>query len=196
MSLHPRLFALLAVAVLPAYAAPETYVLDPDHTYPSFEMPHMGLSVWRGKFNRARGEAVLDREARRGRVTVEVDADSIDFGHDAMNEHAVTADWLDAARHPKLVYTGELQFSGDTPTSVKGELTLRGVTRPLTLDLRQFVCIDHPYYRKPVCGADAEARLDRADYGMTRYTDNGMGKFLIRIQVEAFKDALPEPPKT
>jgi polyisoprenoid-binding protein YceI len=195
MSLHPRLFALFAVAALPAYAAPEKYVLDPAHTYPSLEMPHMGLSVWRGKFNRTSGEVVLDREARRGTVKVEVDAGSIDFGLDAMHEHAVTADWLNVAKFPKLVYTGELQFTGDTPTSVKGELTLRGVTKPLTLDIKSFVCMEHPYFKKPVCGADAEARLDRGDYGMTQYTDNGMGRFLIRIQVEAFKDALPTPPK-
>lgn len=194
MSLHPRLFALFAVVALPAYAAPEKYVLDPDHTFPSLEMPHMGISVWRGKFNRASGQVTLDRAARHGTVEVEVDASSIDFGHDAMNTHAVTADWLNIAKYPKASYRGEFTFTGDKPTAVKGELTLRGVTKPLTLELKSFNCIEHPYYKKPVCGADAEARFDRADYGMTQYTDNGMGKLLLRIQVEAFKDALPTPP--
>ena len=141
MSLPLRLsavFALFAVAALPAEAAPEKYVIDPMHTYPSLEMPHMGLSVWRGKFDRTSGEIQLDLAAKRGTVHVEVDADSIDFGLDAMHEHAVTADWLNVAKFPKLVYRGELQFTGDKPTSVKGELSLRGVTKPLTLQIKSF----------------------------------------------------------
>ena len=197
MSLPLRLsavFALFAVAALPAEAAPEKYVIDPMHTYPSLEMPHMGLSVWRGKFDRTSGEIQLDLAAKRGTVHVEVDADSIDFGLDAMHEHAVTADWLNVAKFPKLVYRGELQFTGDKPTSVKGELSLRGVTKPLTLQIKSFTCMEHPYFKKPVCGADAEAQLDRADFGMDQYTQNGMGRILVRIQVEAFKDALPTPP--
>lgn len=185
---------LFAVAVLPAEAAPENYVIDPMHTYPSLEMPHMGLSVWRGKFNRTSGEIQLDLAAHSGNVKVEVDADSIDFGLDAMHEHAITPDWLNVAKFPKLVYRGDLQFTGDKPTSVKGELTLRGVTRPLNLEIRSFTCMEHPYFKKPVCGADAEAQLDRADFGMDQYTQNGMGRILVRIQVEAFKDALPTPP--
>lgn len=196
MCLHPRLFALLAAtAVLPAYAAPEKYVIDPDHTYPSLEMPHMGLSVWRGKFNRSSGEIQLDLAAKKGSVRVETEADSIDFGMDAMHEHAVKEDWLNVAKFPKLIYRGELQFSGDKPTSVKGELSLRGIAKPLTLEIKSFACMEHPYFKKPVCGADAVGQLDRADWGMSQYSDNGMGKITIRIQVEAFKDALPEVPK-
>ena len=108
----------------------------------------------------------------------------------------VVAHVLDVAKHPKLVYRGELQWSGgDKPTAVKGELTLRGVTKPLTLQIKSFTCMEHPFFKKPVCGADAEAQLDRADWGMSQYTDNGMGKILVRIQVEAFKDKLPEMPK-
>jgi polyisoprenoid-binding protein YceI len=195
MRLSLSLPLLLAVATLSsAQAAPEKYVIDPEHTYPSLEMPHMGLSVWRGKFNRTRGEIQLDLAAKKGSVVVETDTGSIDFGLDSMHEHAVTPDWLNVEKYPKMTYRGELQFSGDKPVAVKGELTLRGVSKPLTLEIRRFACIDHPYYKKPVCGADAEAQLDRADWGMSQYTDNGMGRILVRIQVEAFKDALPAPP--
>lgn len=195
MSLPSRLSGLLAFAVtLPAYAAPETYVIDPEHTYPSLEMPHGGLSTWRGKFNRSRGEISLDLAARKGSVKVEVDTDSIDFGLDSMHEHAVTADWLNAARFPVMTYAGELRFKGDKPVEVDGRLTLRGVTRPLKLTINRLACTEHFYYKKPVCGADAQATLDRADWGMSQHADNGMGRILVRIQVEAFKDALPVPP--
>lgn len=195
MNLHPRLFGLLAfAATLPAYAAPEKYVIDPEHTYPSLEMPHMGLSTWRGKFNRSRGEISLDLAAHKGSVKVEVDTDSIDFGLDSMHEHAVTADWLNTAQFPVMSYTGELRFEGDKPVEVDGKLTLRGVTKPLKLKINSFTCAEHFYYKKPVCGADAQATLERADWGMSQHADNGMGRILVRIQVEAFKDALPAPP--
>jgi polyisoprenoid-binding protein YceI len=85
-------------------------------------------------------------------------------------------------------YKGTLKFKGDAPASVDGQLTLLGVTKPLQLTINSFKCIDHPYYKKEVCGADAEGDIDRADFGMTQYTDNGAGKIHLRIQVEALKD--------
>mgnify|MGYP003330511441 FL=1 len=72
-----------------ASAAPVTYTLDPNHTYPSFEADHFGgLSVWRGKFRTSSGSVVYDKEGQKGEVNVSIDAASIDFGHDKMNEHA------------------------------------------------------------------------------------------------------------
>jgi polyisoprenoid-binding protein YceI len=65
---------------------------------------------------------------------------------------------------------------------------LRGVTRPLRLKINSFNCIDHPYYKKEVCGADAEGELNRADFGMTQYAEGEAGKVRLRIQVEAMKD--------
>ncbi len=195
MFLYPRLLVLFALVALPAYAAPEKYVIDPDHTYPSFEMPHMGISVWRGKFTRSSGEVTLDLAARSGSVNIEIASGSIDFGHAGMDTHAVTDDWLNASKYPTMTYAGTLRFNGDTPSGVDGSLTLRGVTKPVKLTINTFKCIDHPYYNKPVCGADASGEFDRADFGMTQYADNGMGRIRLQIQVEAFKDKLPAPPE-
>lgn len=198
MSLHSCLFAplaMVAVVAAPAYAAPEKYVIDPDHTYPSFEMPHMGISVWRGKFTRSTGEVTLDLAARSGSVKVEIASGSIDFGHPGMDTHAITADWLNTSKHPTITYAGTLRFNGDTPSGIDGSLTLRGVTKPVKLTINSFTCIDHPYYKKPVCGADASGEFDRADFGMTQYADNGQGRMRLQIQVEAFKDELPAPPE-
>ena len=71
-----------------AAAAPVTYNVDPDHTFPSFEADHMGLSTWRGKFNKTAGKVTLDKAAGQGTVEVTIDAASIDFGHDKLNEVA------------------------------------------------------------------------------------------------------------
>ena len=179
------LIGALAALAAAAAAAPQSYRIDPDHTYPSLEFPHMGISVWRGKFTKTRGNVVLDRAARTGTVDVTVDAYSIDFGHRVMNEAATGADWLNAEMHPTLRYIGDIRFEGDVPAAVDGKLTLLGVTRPVELRIHSFKCIRHPLFRREVCGADASGALDRAEFGMTQSTSDGAGRITLRIQVEA-----------
>ena len=182
------LLSLATVALAPgAHAAPERYAIDPDHTYPSLEFPHMGISVWRGKFNKTRGSVVLDRAARSGEVDVTVEAASIDFGHRVMNEVALGADWLNVEMHPTLRYIGALRYEGDTPVAVDGKLTFLGVVRPLELKIHAFKCIRHPLFRREVCGADASGTLDRAEFGLKQGTEGGAGRTTLRIQVEALK---------
>jgi polyisoprenoid-binding protein YceI len=181
--------AVLAGMATGAGAASEKYTIDPSHTYPSLEFPHMGLSIWRGKFNQTSGTVTLDAAAKTGKVQIEVNTASIDFGHDEMNEHAHGADWLNVEKFPAMTYKGKIKFNGDTPASVDGELTLKGVTKPLSLKINSFNCLDpHPFYKKKACGADVEGELNRAEFGMPQYTDNGMGIIKLRIQVEAIKD--------
>jgi polyisoprenoid-binding protein YceI len=183
------LAAVLSVMATAAGAAPEKYTLDPNHTYPSLEFPHMGLSIWRGKFNQTTGNVTLDQAAKTGKVEIEVATPSIDFGHDEMNEHARGADWLNVEKFPTMNYKGKLKFEGDVPVAVDGQLTLKGITKPLSLKINSFNCLDpHPFYKKKVCGADVEGELNRADFGMTQYTDNGMGILTLHIQVEGIKD--------
>lgn len=170
-----------------ALAAPEHYAIDPAHTYPSLEFPHMGISVWRGKFRKTRGSVVLDRAARVGSVDVTVEAASVDFGHNVMNEVAIGADWLNADTHPTLRYIGDIRFEGEAPAAIDGKLTLLGVTKPVELRIHAFKCIRHPLFRREVCGADASGSLDRAEFGMKQLTADGAGRITLRIQVEALK---------
>ncbi|MFT3905857.1 MAG: YceI family protein [Steroidobacteraceae bacterium] len=180
----------LPVLALPAMvqAAPVAYTIESGHTYPSFETPHMGISWWRGKFNHTTGKVMLDREARSGSVEIVVDIGSVDFGHDGMNQRALSDQFFNAMKWPSATYQGTLRFSGDTPSSVEGTLTMMGVTRPLTLTINSFKCITNPMRGKEVCGADAEGSFDRSSFGMTRDTDNGGGAVKLRIQVEAGRD--------
>ena len=181
--------AILAAALaLPAAAAPASYAIDPDHTYPSFEFPHMGISVWRGKFKKTRGTITFDREARAGSVDVTVEAASIDFGHRLMNEVAIGPDWFNVDMHPTLRYQGTVRFEGDKPVALDGRLTLLDVTKPLELRIGSFNCIPHPVFRKEVCGADASGTLDRAEFGMKQSVGEGGNRITLRIQVEALRD--------
>ncbi|HEX9391320.1 MAG TPA: YceI family protein [Usitatibacteraceae bacterium] len=177
----------LALAANSVAAIAADYNIDPDHTYPSLEFSHMGLSVWRGKFDKTSGKVMLDRAARSGSAEIVVDTASINFGHDKMKEFALGEDWLNVKKFPAMSYKGTLRFKGDTPVAMDGELTLLGVTKPVRLTLNSFTCIDHPYYKKEVCGADAEGDLNRADFGMTKYSEGEAGKIHLRIQVEAIK---------
>jgi polyisoprenoid-binding protein YceI len=183
-----RLAVLLAAAIpLSVTAAPETYKIDVDHTFPSLEFSHMGISIWRGKFNKTDGTVVLDKAAKTGTVDIVVQTESVDFGHDEMHKHAMTPDWLDTAKYPTMTYKGTIKFKGDTPSAVEGQLTLKGITKPLTLKLNSFKCIDHPFYKREACGADAEGELNRAEFGMAKGAQDGKAPVTLRISVEALK---------
>jgi len=182
--------ALLAIAAA-AVAKPVRYEIDPNHTFPSFEADHMGVSVWRGKFNASQGEISLDRSAGTGTVEVTIDTASVDYGLDVMNDKAREADLLDAGKYPKAVYKGRLaNFRHGAPTRVKGELTLRGVTRPLDLTIDRFKCIPHPMHKRELCGADALGTFRRDEFGIDAGKDYGFDmNVTLRIQVEAVQEA-------
>lgn len=185
---------LLVVALIwslaaPVLAAAEHYDVDPMHTYPSIEFSHMGISVWRGKFNRTSGSIAIDRAARTGTVDIVIDIANINFGLAAMDEKARSDDFFDAARFPTATYTGTINFTGDQPGSVDGEVTIRGVSRPVRLTITLFKCIPHPLTRREVCGADAQGELNWSEFGMkmSRYGEGSAGRVQLRIQVEALK---------
>jgi len=185
MSLFRSLACILLALPVAAVGA-DSYAIDPEHTYPSLEFDHLGLSTWRAKFNKSAGRVTLDRAARTGSVEVVVYVESIDFGNRKMNEVALTADWLDFDHFPTMAYRGRVVFTGEAPTSVDGQLTLLGVSKPLALQINRFKCMPHPLLRKEMCGADAEGELDRTEFGMKQYPQ---GKQIhLRIQVEALKE--------
>lgn len=184
--------AILALGAAQAYASADTYTIDPSHTYPSFEADHMGgLSVWRGKFDKSSGKITLDRSAKTGSVDIVIDTGSIDFGHQKMNEHAKTKDMFNVEKFPTATYKGTtIKYEGDTPVAVEGELTLLGVTKPVTLTINKFKCMQHPMLKREVCGADATASFKRTDFGMDFGMAYGFSPDVkLEIQVEALKSS-------
>lgn len=184
----PLWLALLAPAI--ASAATVRYTFDPTHTYPSFEADHMGMSTWRGKFDHSEGWVELDRTAGAGRLQVTVSLDSVDFGLDALNRWARGKDFFDVAHFSRAVYTGRLAgFVDGAPTRVEGTLNLHGVTRPVTLRIDHFRCMQHPIYKREWCGTDVLGSFDRAAFGLDAGKDWGFDmKVALRIQVEALRD--------
>jgi polyisoprenoid-binding protein YceI len=177
--------AVLAFIASAVIAAPVTYNVDPNHTYPSFEADHFGgLSVWRGKFDKSSGTVVLDKEKSTGTVNITIDTSSIDFGHPKLNEHARSAEMFDVAKFPTASYKGTLaKFKDGAPTEVDGEFTLHGVTKPLKLTINSFKCMMNPMVKKEVCGADAAATLNRSDFGVS-YGDKYGFKQEVKLQIQ------------
>jgi polyisoprenoid-binding protein YceI len=171
-------------------AADARYTIDPTHTFPSFEADHFGISIWRGKMNQTKGAVNLNRAARSGSVDVSIDLISIDFGMDALNVWAIGPEFFDTSKHPTATFVGRFsKFKKDVPTQVDGQLTLHGITRPLTLTIKSFACRPHPMLKREMCGADAYGTFQRDAFGLVAGKDYGFKMDVaLRIQVEAVKD--------
>lgn len=184
----PQFLALVLAAVAaPAAAQSVAYAVDPGHTFPSFEADHMGMSVFRGKFDRNSGQVVLDRTAGTGTVSIDIDLSSVHFGNPELDTLMADPAYFDTAHHPTAHYEGTLvDFVDGRPTRVDGRLTLRGVTLPVPLEIRAFKCMPHPVTKADWCGADAYGRFDRGAFGMTAGKDWGFSMdTVLRVQVEA-----------
>jgi len=184
------LIALLASAATSASAfAAETYTADPTHTYPSFEISHLGFSTTRGAFHKVAGKVVLDPAARSGRIDITIDASSINTGLGKRDDHLRGPDFFNAEQFPNITFTSsKLKFNGDKLVAADGELTMLGVTRPVTLTVDSFVCGTHPLNKKAVCGANAVTTVKRSEWGMKTYLPAVGDDVKIAIQIEAFKD--------
>lgn len=177
--------ALAASLSFPAFADVATYKLDSSHTYPSFEADHFGgLSVWRGKFDKSQGAVTLDRAAKTGTVNVTTDIASVSTGNTKLDEHLQSAEFFNAAKYPEATYTGTIKFDGDKPAEIVCNLTLHGVTKPLTLKIDSFKCIQHPMLKREVCGVDAAGEFDRADFGVDYGKSYGF-KTATKLEISA-----------
>jgi polyisoprenoid-binding protein YceI len=181
--------AALALASTTAFAAPVAYNIEPNHTYPSFEADHMGISYLRGKFTKTSGTVTLDRAAKTGAIDITVDTSSLDFGHAKLNDHAKGKDMFNVEKFPTATFkSNSIKFNGDTPVAAEGEFTLLGVTKPLTLTINKFKCIQHPMFKREVCGADASAQFNRSDFGLSYGVPMGFSpEVKLAIEVEALK---------
>ena len=173
---------------VPVWAA-DFYTIDPRHTHPSYEINHFGWSTQRGRFDNVTGTINLDRAAKTGSVDVSIDVSSVSTGVGKLDEHLRSEDFFNVAKYPTITFRAtKIAFSGDTPASVPGEITILGVTRPATLTITHFGCGLHPMLKKDVCGAEASTSIKRSEFGMTKYVPALGDDVKLLINVEAFKD--------
>jgi len=193
-----RTLAVLIAAALPvtAMAAPETYTLDPTHTYPNFMVEHWGLSMMYGRFDKSSGKFSFDRAARTGAVEVTIETASLttgdaDKGNRARSrdEHLRQADFFNVAEFPRMTYKStKVNFGAELPASVEGNLTLLGVTRPVTLTFERFKCGQNPFNKKDRCGGNATAKIKRSDFGMKTAIPAVGDEIALNIEFEGDRD--------
>ncbi|OGT00974.1 MAG: hypothetical protein A3F73_02550 [Gallionellales bacterium RIFCSPLOWO2_12_FULL_59_22] len=185
-----KLLAILLTGLLvaPAWAA-DNYTIDPRHTWPVFEVNHMGFSTQRGRFNKSSGKIAIDPAAKKGSVELTIETASIDMGFEKWDEHMKSDEFFNAAQFPAMRFVSDkLIFDGDKVIAAEGSFTLLGVTKPLTLTVSNFRCAMHPMLKKPACGADIGATLKRSEFGMTKYVPMVSDEVKISSPVEAIKD--------
>lgn len=185
-----RTLLTLAIALIGAAAAPAApaqplaYTIDPAHTRVHWEVRHFGTSTQRGRFAGVDAHIVLDREQQRGELSVAIDTRSIDSGVPALDGMLRGGAFLGAEQHPQAYFVASrIEFDGDRLTGARGEFTLRGVARPLTLRALRFTC--HEDQGREVCGGDFEAEFRRSDHGITFGLPFVGDAVRLTIQVEA-----------
>lgn len=181
----------LALAVGAAQAAPETYLVDEEHTFAYYEIDHVGFSTSRGRFDKTTGRIVLDRAARTGSVEIAIDVGSLSTGVPELDKILKGEGFFEADKHPRITFrSSRMRFEGDQLVAVDGDLTIRDVTRPVTLSVARFRCAVHPTYRRETCGADATAQVKRLEFGVSRFPKLLADEVKLVIQVEGY---VPKP---
>jgi polyisoprenoid-binding protein YceI len=183
LSMVTALFAALAGS---AMAVPVTYNVDGSHTFPRFSYSHFGYSTQLSSFRNTSGKVVLDAEARTGSVDITIDMKSVNTGFEDFNGHIQGEDFLDTAKFPTASFKStKVVFEGDKPKSIDGQLTIKGVTRPVTLTVTSFQAMPHPMVKKPALGANAFITIKRSEFNAGKYAPYVGDDVRIDIAIEA-----------
>ncbi|MBK1663523.1 polyisoprenoid-binding protein [Rhodospirillum rubrum] len=188
-----RAFAPLALAaglglfaIQPALAAPETYKVDPAHTHVLFKVSHFGFSTFVGKFKTFEGSVVLDEaKPADSKVAFTIDLAGVSTDVAKLDEHLKSADFFDVAKFPTATFTSTaVTLTGDKTAKVVGDLTLHGVTKPVTLDVVLNKIGANPVSNAQSAGFGATTTLKRSDFGITTFSPNIGEDVVIEIQLE------------
>jgi len=168
-----------------AIAAPTTYIPNADHTFVRFSYDHLGFSTQESRFDKTTGTVTFDPVAKTGAVDLVIDTKSVDTGSELFNGHIQGPDFLDTTQYPTATFRStSVKFDGDRPVSVTGDLTLKGVTKPVTLNVTLF---KHGLnmMKKDGIGANATATIKRSDFNMTKYVPMVGDDVTLTIALEA-----------
>lgn len=182
--------ALIVSAVATsAFAAPETYTIDATHTFPNFSYSHFGLTTQISKFDKTTGTVTLDKAAKAGAVDIVIDMTSVNTGYETFDGHIQGEDFLDTAKYPTATFKStKVTFDGDKPATIDGNLTIKGVTKPVTLKVSHFVTMPHPMLKKDAIGANASAVIKRSEFNAGMYAPHVGDEVTITVSLEAIKN--------
>ena len=169
--------------------AASSYTVDPRHTFPSFEISHLGFSIQRGRFDRTSGKVTLDPDKGTGSINIAVETASISTGLAELEKHLRGEDFLDADRYPQITFVSDkLTFNKDQLIAADGIMTLHGISKPMHLAIDHFYCGMNLIAMKNTCGVNATTTIKRSDFSVDKYVPKVGDEVKIVIQVEATKD--------
>jgi len=184
-----RIATALSLATLfagSAMAAPVTYNIDGSHTFARFSYSHFGYSTQLSSFSTTTGKIVFDAEAKTGSVDIVIDTKSVNTGFSDFNQHIQGEDFLDTGKFPQATFKStQVIFDGVKPAQIEGLLTLKGVTKAVTLTLTGFQSAPHPMLKKPALGANAFTVIKRTEFNAGKYAPYVGDDVRIDIAVEA-----------
>lgn len=176
----------LALACAAFTARAETYTIDPKHSFPSFELDHFGLSMLSGRFDKTSGTLDYDPAAKTGSVDVRIEVASVTTGDAERDAHLQKPEFFDAAAHPAITFRSTaFLFDGEKLAAVEGYLTIRGVSRAVTLKVNRIACKPHPFLKVAACAANAEANIRRSEFGVSGYLPAIGDEVTLYLAVEA-----------
>jgi polyisoprenoid-binding protein YceI len=177
-------FMSLAVATA-AFSAPTTFTSDANHTFVRFSYNHLGFSTQESRFNKVNATVTYDPAAKSAAADVTIDAKSVDTGSDLFNGHIQGADYLDTAQFPTASFKStSIKFDGDKPVSIKGNVTIKGVTKPVSLTVTSFKHGTN-MQKKDAIGADATGTVKRSDFNMGKAVPLVSDEVTLEIVIEA-----------
>jgi len=178
--------ALFAAVLSSAVAAPVTYNVDQTHTYPRFSYSHLGLSSQTSSFSKTTGTVVFDAAAKTGSVDITIDMKTVNTGLADFNSHIQGEDFLDTAKFPTATFKStRVVFEGDKPKSIEGVLTIKGVSKPVTLTVTNFAALQHPMAKKQALGANAHTIIKRSEFNAGKFVPLVSDEVRIDISIEA-----------
>jgi polyisoprenoid-binding protein YceI len=177
---------VLYTVAIAAYA--DSYTIDPAHTYPNFTINHLGFSTMHGRFGKSSGTLELDQAKGTGSVEIVVDMASVNTGFKKRDDHLRSPDFFNAIEFPTMTFKStKVVFKGKGAV-ITGNLTIKGVTKSISLEVPNINCGVHPFNKKHVCGFDATTSVKRSDFGI-KYGLPAIGDEMnIEIEVEAVKN--------
>jgi len=178
--------ALVTVAAASALAAPVAYTVDSSHTFPRFSYSHLGFSTQLSTFSKTTGTVVFDAQAKTGSVDIVIDTTTVNTGSTDFNGHIQGEDFLDTAKFPTATFkSSKVVFAGDKPASIEGQLTIKGVSKPVTLTVTSFQAVPHPMMKVPALGANAFVTIKRTEFNSGKYAPYVGDEVRIDIAIEA-----------
>ncbi len=181
------LLTSLVLGATSVAAAPETYVIDSSRTSSQFSYRYLGLSSQTNRFEKVHGTVVFDRDNQSGSAEVTIDATSVHTGQAMLDAQMKAADFFDVANYPVITFkSGQMSLDGEQ-SSLPGELTIKGVTRPVTLAVTHFQCVQDPGYAVESCGANATVTIKRSDFNMGKYAFLVSNDITLNLALRAVK---------